>query len=130
MIKLVNNVPHLIIPHFSFISVLSTPFFNRQAQLSYAVNSALLKRILTIDLAKVDLYFSSMVKPMDKCINFVFIVPDLKNDFIQNHDKNHGKKFGCIRFIYGDMNYFTKLVKSTEYLTNERYYFFFIGFDN
>lgn len=50
MITMNNNKSQLVIPKFSFVACLSSPFLNRQQQVSYVVNTALIGEQFSVEL--------------------------------------------------------------------------------
>lgn len=75
MIKNINEKWTMTIPVFSFITVFSSPFLNRQKQTSYVANTALFNKEFTVEvymLAK----FTNGLSKNSKRLRICFIAPD------------------------------------------------------
>jgi predicted nucleic-acid-binding protein len=66
----------LLIPKFSFFTLFSNSFLNRQSQLSYVVQTALFKEDFKVDLDTFIVNIRNYIKPK-KSFHIIFIAQDL-----------------------------------------------------
>lgn len=66
----------MTIPVFSFITVFSNAFFNRQKQISYVANTALFNKEFTVDLYQLACFIYQVSKNGKKRFKICFIAPD------------------------------------------------------
>lgn len=76
MIKKINEKWTITIPVFSFITIFSSVFFNRQKQISYVVNTALFNKEFTVDLYQLARLIYDVSKNRKKRFKICFIAPD------------------------------------------------------
>ena len=76
MITKINEKWTLTIPVFSFITVFSNAFFNRQKQISYVANTALFNKEFTVDLYQLANSIYQVSKNRKKRFKICFITPD------------------------------------------------------
>jgi predicted nucleic-acid-binding protein len=66
----------MTIPVFSFITIFSSAFFNRQKQISYVANTALFNKEFTVDLYQLARLIYDVSKNRKKRFKICFIAPD------------------------------------------------------
>lgn len=76
MIKKINDKWTLAIPCFSFVTLFSSPFMNRQKQIAYVANTALFNKSFQVDLEKFSRMLTNLSIMGNSRLQFCFIAPD------------------------------------------------------
>ena len=100
MIKKINEKWTITIPVFSFITVFSSAFLNRQKQISYVTNTALFNKEFTVELYQFAKFIYSVSKNRKKRFKICFIAPDYEIWSKLNGDLPHNFILHSIDFEF------------------------------
>ena len=119
----------MTIPVFSFITVFSRAFLNRQKQITYVTNTALFNNIFTVDLSTFSKFTYCYLPKDSKKLKIWFIAPDCVDLTNLNGDLPMNFSLHNIEFE------FTTITGVSAFLSNgptfhSEWLFIFWGFNN
>lgn len=124
----------IIIPRLAFISFLGAPFYNRQSQLSFVVNTALLKhsQIIELDYLSNSFNVSQGYPPLqDKVMMTLYYITSNTEEQIESYHAEKLKRNISMKYInIRDFAILLGTPRLQDEMFKNRCYFIFIGFNN
>ena len=129
MITKINEIWTITIPVFSFITVFSSAFLNRQKQISYVTNTALFNDKLTVDLSTFSKFTYHYLPKDSKKLKICFIAPDCVDWTTLNGDLPLNFSLHNIEFVFATITDISVFLRNGLTFHSE-WLFIFCGFNN